>query len=73
MQTPITDAGLRELKNLESLTTLDLGDTAITYVGVAQLTNLKSLKSLDLSGTLITDNGVWALKKSLPNLEISHY
>jgi Leucine-rich repeat (LRR) protein len=69
--TSITDAGLKELKNLAFLTELDLSATKITYAAVKPLANLKSLRTLDLSSTLMTDVGVRELKKTLPHAAIA--
>jgi hypothetical protein len=37
VNTPITDAGLKELAKLQQLTYLNLRDTKVTKAGVAQL------------------------------------
>ncbi len=71
--TEVTDAGLKELKKLKSLQSLDLTDTKITDAGLKELKELKSLQSLDLTDTKITDAGLKELKelKSLQELDLS--
>jgi internalin A len=59
--TQVTDAGLKELRELKSLTELDLGFTAVTDVGLKELKELKSLQTLDLSRTKVTDAGLKAI------------
>lgn len=54
----ITDAGLAELKGLDSLFHLDLSGTNITDAGLVHLKGLKSLGDLDLTSTKITDAGL---------------
>jgi len=70
--TEVTDAGLKELKKLKSLQSLDLTDTKITDAGLKELKELKSLQELDLSGTKVTDAGLKELKelKSLQRLNL---
>ena len=48
----ITDAGLRELKVLDSLTMLDVRSNQITDNGLAELNGLKSLTKLFLVSRL---------------------
>src|SRR5437879_1742866 len=40
-RTKVTDANLKELKELNQLTTLDLGDTNVTNAGLKELKELK--------------------------------
>src|SRR5262249_47302844 len=61
--TAVTDAGLKELKELKSLRELDLGGTAITDAGLKELKELKGLRELHLSGTAVTDAGLKELKE----------
>src|SRR5262249_23814159 len=61
--TQITDAGLRELKELNSLQELDLGRTAVTDIGLKELKGLKSLQRLSLFNTKVTDAGLKELKE----------
>jgi hypothetical protein len=75
----VTDAGLKELKDLKSLQRLYLNDrpwtvgqrqSPVTDAGLKELKELKSLQSLCLNGTQITDTGLKELKdlKSLQEL-----
>ena len=68
--TRITDAGLRCLKGLPQLQTLNLESTEITDAGLAHLGDLIQLRELDLSSTKVTDAGVAELKKALPKVTI---
>jgi internalin A len=71
-ETKVTDAGLKELADLESLQTLDLGITQVTGAGLKDLAGLKSLQTLDLGGTKVTDAGLKELAglKSLQTLDL---
>ena len=53
--TKVTDAGLKDLKELKGLLHLDLGGTQITDAGLKELKELKGLQTFDLSYTQITD------------------
>src|SRR5205085_650333 len=70
--TAVTDAGLKELKELQSLQTLVLWRTKVTNAGLKELKDLKSLKVLDLKETKVTDAGLKELKqlKSLQTLDL---
>ena len=68
--TKVTDAGLKELKDLKNLTTLYL-PAAVTDAGLKELKDLKNLTLLDLFDTSVTDAGLKELKKALPNCRIS--
>ena len=47
--TEVTDAGLKEMKELSSLQSLSLSATKVTDAGLKELKKLKSLQSLDLA------------------------
>src|SRR5262249_22360996 len=68
--TKITDAGLKELKELKSLETLNLLNTMVTDAGLKELKELKSLQTLGLRDTKVTDMGVKELKAALHGLKI---
>lgn len=68
-KTHATDASLRQISGLRSLTWLDLDSTHVTDSGLAQLRGLSSLKWLELENTAITDVGLAHLK-DIPNLEL---
>ena len=71
--TQITDAGLKHLKGLTSLTVLSLRQTQITDAGLEPLKGLTGLYYLDLTGTLVTSAGLEHLKgiTSLTDLYLS--
>ena len=71
-QTAITDAGLQEIAELQSLKTLCLGGNRshITGVGLCQLTRLTSLKTLSLVDLRPDYRVVLHLRQAIPNLEI---
>jgi hypothetical protein len=50
---------------------LNLAETQVTDAGLKHLKGLTALQGLDLSRTKVTDAGVEALKKSLPNVEVT--
>ncbi len=62
--TRITDAGLRELRFLTKLTSLDLSGTKITGAGLKELAGLKNLVRLDLSGEQLTDGSLRVLREN---------
>ncbi|MEO2089674.1 MAG: leucine-rich repeat domain-containing protein, partial [Gemmataceae bacterium] len=53
----LLDAGLKHLKGLTSLESLNLVDTQITGAGLEHLKGLTSLESLNLFSTQVTDAG----------------
>ena len=61
--TRITDAGLKDLKELKGLRVLSLAGTRITDAGLKDLKELKGLRVLSLEGTLIGDAGLKDLKE----------
>ncbi len=56
--TTVTDADLKNLKELKGLGSLGLADTQITDSGLKDLKELKDLWRLDLTSTQITDAGL---------------
>jgi hypothetical protein len=74
VNTQVTDAGLKGLKVLTSLRTLDVGGTKVTDAGLMELKELKGLQSLSLAGTEITDAGLKELEgvQSLHTLDLSY-
>ena len=68
---PVTDAGLKELKDLKQLTSLNLDNTKVTDAGLKELKDLKQLTSLNLYATKVTDDGVADLQKALPGCKIT--
>ena len=58
----ITDAGLKHLKGVTDLTTLDLLDTQVTDSGLKNLAGLKHLEWLILENTKVTGAGLVHLK-----------
>jgi Leucine-rich repeat (LRR) protein len=53
--TEVKDAGLKELKVLKNLSSLNLFATEVTGAGLKELKDLKNLTSLNLSFTQVTD------------------
>ena len=70
----VTDAGLKELKDLKQLTALNLGNTQVTDAGLKELKDLKQLTYLDLGSTKVTDAGLKELKdlKQLTTLHLAY-
>src|SRR5437870_2879959 len=60
--TKVTDAGLKELKQVKQLTDLNLDDTPVTDAGLKELKHFKQLTALDLKATPVTDAGLKELK-----------
>lgn len=60
--TNVTDAGLKELKNLNNLTSLILNGTKVTDAGLKELKAIKELTVLSLGSTKVTDAGLNELK-----------
>jgi serine protease inhibitor len=65
--TQVTDAGLKRLKDLKTLATLNLFGTPVTDAGLKELKELKNLSTLELGQTQVTDAGLRELK-DLKNL-----
>ncbi len=66
----VTDDGLRYLKGLTRLKSLDLGGSKVTDAGLEHLEGLTQLQELDLTGTKVTDAGVKKLQQALTNCKI---
>jgi hypothetical protein len=62
VQTPITDAGLEQLKGLSRLRKLRLDENRITDARLEQLKDLGQLEELSLCGNPITDAGLEQLR-----------
>ena len=69
--TDITDTGLRRLEELTQLAHLSLRDCNISDAGLEHLKGLTVLRIVNLSGTKVTDEGMSALRKALPDANIS--
>ena len=69
----ITDAGLKEIRELTSLTTLSLSHNRITDAGLKELRALSKLTKLELTGNAITDAGLAELRelKNLATLDLA--
>ncbi|MCI0459201.1 MAG: hypothetical protein L0Z62_19770 [Gemmataceae bacterium] len=67
----ITDAGLAHLKGLSGLESLGLSRTQVTDAGLDHLKGLAQLRHLYVEGTRITANGIAALTKALPKLNVA--
>jgi Leucine-rich repeat (LRR) protein len=73
-ESKVTDAGLKELKNLKNIQEFDLWDTQLTDEGLKELKDLTNLKVLRVLGTKVTDKGLKELKvfKNLQELNLSN-
>jgi len=71
-KTAATDAGLKEIAKLTTLTTLNLRDTQVTDAGLKEFAPLKNLANLYLFGTQVTDAGLKELAPltNLTNLNL---
>jgi len=67
---PITDAGVKSLKDLKHLESLNLYNTKITDICATDLSQLKSLKKLFIWQTGFGDEGTAQLESSLPSVEV---
>lgn len=70
-RTRISDAGLYQLAPLKRLETLILWDTAIGDHGIVHLHAMSSLREVILWGTAVTEGGAEALRKALPECDVS--
>jgi len=61
--TKVTDAGMKDVKELNGLRILSLKGTRITDAGMKELKELNSLRVLSLEGTLVGDAGLKYLKE----------
>lgn len=64
---PMTDEGLRFLKDLKRLEQIDLSGTRVTDDGIAELAGLEQLESINLERTALSDAGLTMLMQ-LPKL-----
>jgi Leucine-rich repeat (LRR) protein len=65
-ETAITDAGLKQLKEVTNLLELDLSHTQITDAGLMHVKGLPDLTRLSLRGTDVTDAGLEHLEALTP-------
>jgi hypothetical protein len=68
--TQVTDADLKEVRELSNLQMLYLGNTRVTDAGLKELKNLKNLGFLGLMGVKITAPAVKELQDALPGCQI---
>jgi len=73
ISTRISDAELGAVEPLASLQTLYLMQTPVSDAGLPHLYGLKKLQTLGLTWTKVTDEGVEALKKALPQTDVSKF
>lgn len=66
----LTDAEIREIGELKSLSKLNLSFARIPEAGLEELARLTHLSSLDLRGTQISEAGLKKLRKALPRTRI---
>ena len=68
---PVSDAGLKHLKELPNLAELSLDGTLVSDAGLEHLEEMTNLQSVWLRNTQVTDDGVKKLKNALgDHLEI---
>ena len=60
-RTGVTEAGLKELKDLKNLQTLSLSNAQVTVSGLKELKDLKNLKTLSVPG--LTDGALRSLRE----------
>ena len=70
--TQVSDAGVAHLAGLTKLKRLDLGMTEVADAGVGHLGGLAELEELGLGCTQLTDAGIAPLRKTVPELEMTH-
>lgn len=66
----ITDAGMKQVAQLERLEHLYLGKTSITDKGLFELKPLEGLRNLHVAGTKVTDKGAEKFAEEMPNLRV---
>jgi hypothetical protein len=70
--TPMTDAGLANVRRLKKLRRLSLKVTRVTDAGLTNLQDIETLREVELALTEVTPNGVAALRKALPKATITY-
>jgi internalin A len=70
---PITDEGLKVLREVASLTELDLSGTSVSDVGVKELKEMPALEHLNLRDTRVTNKGLASLleNKKLKRIDVA--
>ncbi len=66
----VIDKDLAHIKNVKSLTYLNLHETQVSDEGIGQLQELKHLEELRLTKTTVTANGIVKLQRLLPKCRI---
>jgi hypothetical protein len=69
--TKITDEGLRHLGRLESVYQISIDSPIITDAGLAHLSGLTGLRYLSLNHSRVTVDGIAALQRALPTVQIN--
>lgn len=72
IHTRITDDDLKQLARLKRLRAIRLNHTSISDKGLENLSQIKSLQSLCLGQVEATPEGVAALKRELPRLQVGY-
>jgi hypothetical protein len=67
---PITDKGIKDLKNLKHLESLNVYKTKISDLSAPDLAQLRGLKKLFVWQTDFTDDGINQLKATVPDVEV---
>ena len=68
--TNITNEGLRHLRDMARLETLDLVRTSVTSEGMQELTTLSNLRILELLYTEVSDSAIESLLQQLHELTV---
>jgi len=68
----LTDKGIKQLKGLTKLKTLNLSFSALTDDGLRHLSQLKNLENSIVEGTNVTAKGVADLHCAIPKVMITH-
>jgi beta-lactamase regulating signal transducer with metallopeptidase domain/thiol-disulfide isomerase/thioredoxin len=68
----VSDAGLANLRKMDRLEFLTI-DCLVSNEGLRHLEGLKSLRLLDISSPHLTDDGIAALKKRSPSLQLINF
>lgn len=66
----ITNEGLRHLRDMVRLETLDLARTGVTSEGMQELSVLSNLRVLELLGTNVSNSAIESLQRELPKLTV---
>jgi hypothetical protein len=69
-ETPITDAGLKELRGVKRLAFLNLSSTQVTDLGIRDLIDCPNLVRIDLRNTRVTQRAASEVSRAVPGRQI---